>query len=228
MKMQETLRFLFARTIGNFLLIIALYGILFTFGQALWYEARFKFIELKKIHFVILPSQMHITMQEADPSIPSILFGPSIQNLAPVDTDFSLLIPKIGARAKIIANVDPMDASVFLPVLRQAVAHAQGTSLPDQKGGVYLFAHSTDNWWDVGRYNAIFYLLKDLRSGDIVTIFYKKKEYIYVVSSTIIKDSNDLSLLNKARKENDHRLILQTCWPPGTTWKRLYVIGEKK
>jgi hypothetical protein len=39
------------------------------------------------------------------------------------------------------------------------VAHAKGTVFP-HKGNIYLFAHSTDNWWNVGRYNAVFYLLK--------------------------------------------------------------------
>ncbi|MBI3282683.1 hypothetical protein HYZ70_01240 [Candidatus Curtissbacteria bacterium] len=31
---------------------------------------------------------------------------------------------------------------------------------------LYLFAHSTDNFWDAGRYNAVFYLIKNLVRGE--------------------------------------------------------------
>src|SRR5438132_1027411 len=85
---------------------------------------------------------------------------------------------------KIYPNVDPANPDAFLPILKQGVAHAKGTVFPGMQGNIYLFAHSADNWWDVGRYNAVFYLLKDLQKGDEVVIFFENVRYEYVVTET--------------------------------------------
>jgi sortase A len=157
-----------------------------------------------------------------------VLAGPKIQELIPSDTDFSILIPKIGASAKIFPNVDPSDPNQFLPILLKGVAHAAGSVFPGMNGNIYLFAHSTDNFWDVGRYNAVFYLLKDLTKGDEVVIFYKNQRYNYIVQKTQIVDPSDVSYLVNSQKQNKQQLILQTCWPPGTTFQRLLVFASPK
>ena len=115
----------------------------------------------------------------------------------------------------------------FLPVLQNGVAHAKGTVFPGMKGNIYLFAHSTDNFWDVGRYNAVFYLLKDLKPGDDIVIFFENQRYNYVVTELKTVDPQDISYITKANTGKE-QLILQTCWPPGTTWKRLLVFAEPK
>ena len=40
-----------------------------------------------------------------------------------------------------------------------------------------------------------------------------------------IIDPDEVSLLTQAQ-ESGEQLVLQTCWPPGTTWKRLIVIAK--
>jgi sortase A len=157
-----------------------------------------------------------------------VLAGPKVQELIPSDTDFSILIPKIGASAKIFPNVDPSNPNQFLPILLQGVAHAAGSVFPGMNGNIYLFAHSTDNFWDVGRYNAVFYLLKDLKKGDDVVIFYKNQRYNYVVQKTQIVDPSNVSYLVNSQKQNKQQLILQTCWPPGTTFQRLLVFASPR
>ncbi len=147
--------------------------------------------------------------------------------MIPKDTDFSISIPKIGASAKVYPNVDPSKPSEFLPILSKGIAHAKGSVFPGLPGNVYLFAHSTDNWWDVGRYNAVFYLLQHLDMHDEIVVFFEGRRYEYFVTQKIISDPTDTSLLATAHGK-DERLVLQTCWPPGTTWKRLYVIAEPK
>ncbi|MCL5432816.1 MAG: sortase, partial [Patescibacteria group bacterium] len=116
----------------------------------------------------------------------------------------------------------------FLEILQKGVAHAKGTVFPGDLGNIYLFAHSTDNFWDVGRYNAVFYLLKDLAKGDDVVVFFQDRRHNYVVSETIIADPQDVSYLVNGQETGEEKLILQTCWPPGTTWKRLIVIARPK
>jgi LPXTG-site transpeptidase (sortase) family protein len=138
------------------------------------------------------------------------------------------VIPKIGATSKVIANVDPSSEKLFLPFLKEGVAHAQGSVFPGMKGNIYLFAHSTDNFWDVGRYNAVFYLLKDLNKGDEVIVFFNNVRHNYVVYDTKVVSASEVSYLVDSQKAEKETLILQTCWPPGTTWKRLLVFARPK
>ena len=87
-----------------------------------------------------------------------------------------------------------------------------------------MFAHSTDNFWNIGRYNAIFYLLKELEKGDEIDIFYNGRRYIYQVSEKQIVDPAQVEFINQPTVTE--QLTLQTCWPPGTTFKRLIVIAK--
>ncbi|RJR24790.1 sortase [Candidatus Microgenomates bacterium] len=142
-----------------------------------------------------------------------------------VDTDFSLVIPKISATSKIIANVDPADENKYKAALKNGVAHASGTKFPGSKGTIYLFAHSTNTLVNVSRYNAVFYLVKELEPGDQVIIFFAGLKYSYRVTEKVITTPEDLSLIKD--NQSTEKLILQTCWPPGTTLKRLMVVAER-
>jgi sortase A len=234
MKRSEAIRFLILRTIGNFLVLFAIFGIVATFGPALYYEVSFRVAQARGVRYVVNPesriqsSEFPKTQNTGIANFAQVLAGPKIQELIPSDTDFSILIPKIGASAKVFPNIDPSDQNQFLPVLTQGVAHAAGTVFPGMNGNIYLFAHSTDNFWDVGRYNAVFYLLKDLSKGDEVVIFYKNQRYNYVVQKTQIVSPSDVSQLVDSQKQEKQTLILQTCWPPGTTFQRLLVFATPK
>ncbi|HYM65123.1 MAG TPA: sortase [Candidatus Sulfotelmatobacter sp.] len=255
MSKGELLRFLILRTIGNFLVLFAIFGILATFGPAVYYEISFKIIQFRGVQYVIAATSTIVpptptptlipgqpTPQITPSPIPTptpvksigvdnfgeVLTGPKVQILTPKDTKFSIIIPKIGASAKIFPNVDPTNENEFLPILLKGVAHAKGTVFPGMKGNIYLFAHSTDNFWDVGRYNAVFYLLKDLQPGDDIVIFFENKRHDYIVKSSKIVNPSDVSYIVNSQKQNKEQLILQTCWPPGTAWQRLLVFAEPK
>lgn len=240
MKRSEVVKFLVMRSIGNFLVLFALYGVAATFGPALYYEFYYRIVQARGIHYTIAEptttplgeiskkAATNKPVQAVGPGdLGAVLAGNKEQILIPKDTDFSILIPKIGASAKIFPNVDPSNEAEFLPVLSKGVAHAKGTVFPGLSGNIYLFAHSTDNFWNVGRYNALFYLLKDLQKGDDVVVFFENLRHNYVVSDSIIVDPSDVSYLIKSREDKE-QLVLQTCWPPGTTWKRLLVLAKPK
>ncbi|MBI2196009.1 sortase [Candidatus Daviesbacteria bacterium] len=167
-------------------------------------------------------------LPEARQGFGAILAGPKEQILIPKDTEFSILIPKIGASARVFPNVDSSSQDEFLPILQKGIAHAKGTVFPGMKGNIYLFAHSADNFWNIGRYNAVFYLLKDLVKGDSVVVFFQNRRYNYKVEELKIVDASDVSYLVESQKQDQQTLILQTCWPPGTTWKRLVVLARPK
>ncbi len=253
MNKSEILRFLVLRTIGNFLVLFAIFGILATFGPALYYELALHVANARGVRYIVatahaaplitptlIPGQPppQYTPTPIPTPVPqqssgidnfaAVLTGPKEQVLTPVDTNFSILIPAIGANAKIYPNVDPSNPNDFLPILQKGVAHAKGTVFPGMKGNIYLFAHSTDNFWDVGRYNAVFYLLKDLQKGDEIVIFFQGKRHNYIMTGSKIVDPSDVSYIVNAKNQNKEQLILQTCWPPGTTFQRLLVFAEPK
>lgn len=136
---------------------------------------------------------------------------------------FSLYVEKIGAAANVISNVDAANEEEYLDALRSGVAHAKGTYFPGQGKTIFLFAHSTNAPFNISRYNAVFYLLKELKAGDRVVVFFADKKYLYQVEEKLVVPAEDTSWLSEMGKE---RLILQTCYPPGTTWKRLLVIAK--
>lgn len=150
--------------------------------------------------------------------------GPGYQKIVPIDTNFGIVIPKIEANARVIPFVDPNNERAYQVALTKGVAHAKGSSLPGQAGNVFIFAHSAGNFYDANRYNAIFYLLTKMEKGDKVDLFYKEKKYVYTVTDKKLVSANDVSYIygNQSQKT----LTLMTCWPPGTTWKRLLVIGH--
>ncbi len=144
----------------------------------------------------------------------------------PVNTDFSIVIPKIEAKAPIIANVDPTSSILYLPALKKGVAHAVGTALPGQIGNTYLFAHSTDAFYNVATYNAVFYLIGKLSSGDEVDIYYKGKKIRYEVYEKKVVEPDSSEYLEPLI-DGEKTLTLQTCYPPGTTLKRLVVLAKQ-
>lgn len=240
MTRSEVIRYLILRSIGNFLVLFAIFGVLATFGPALYYEIQFRVSQWRGVRYIVAdPPQVKNTTsplgrllqkegrgRQQSTSGFGALLGSTEQIIVPKATQFSIVIPKINANATIVPNVDPGNEAEFQDALQLGVAHAKGTVFPGQRGNTYLFAHSTDNWWNVGRYNAIFYLLKDLSIGDEAIVYFENLRYNYVVTDSRIVDPSDVSYLVDSQKQSDETLILQTCWPPGTTWKRLLVFAK--
>lgn len=142
-----------------------------------------------------------------------------------VGTEFSIVIPKISAASKIIPNVNPANEEIYKTALKTGVAHASGTKFPGGKGTIYLFAHSTNTLVNVSLYNAVFYLIKELEPGDQVIIFFAGLKYTYRIAEKLITVPEDLNHIKD--NSSEEKLILQTCWPPGTTLKRLIIVAER-
>lgn len=145
--------------------------------------------------------------------------------IVPADKNFSIIIPKIGANEKIISNVNPLNESEYQKALKNGVAHAKGTSFPDGKGNVFLFAHSSGNFYENSRMNTVFFLLNKLEKGDKFSIVYKNKIYDYKVSNKKIVADDEVEYLKN--NKNEEIVTLMTCWPPGTSYKRLLILGKR-
>lgn len=146
------------------------------------------------------------------------------KEIVPVGEDFSIVVPKIKANSKVIPDVDPYDSKIYQKELTKGVAHAKGSVYPGQVGNSFYFAHSSDNFYNANRYNSVFYLLNKLEEGDLFYFFYKEELFKYKVVQTKIVESESINYLSG--KTNRKLATLMTCWPAGTTLKRLVVVGE--
>lgn len=144
--------------------------------------------------------------------------------IIPVDKEFGLVVPKIGANSKVIQDVDPYNSKEYQQKLTQGVAHAKGTSLPGQAGNTFLFAHSSDNFYNANRYNSVFYLLNKLVLEDNFYLVKDGRLYEYSVTEKSVVEPDQVQYLTD--KTITQKATLMTCWPPGTTLKRLILIGD--
>ena len=120
-----------------------------------------------------------------------------VKALVPPNTDFSIVIPKIAAVAPVVKDVNHTNPDIFLKELKKGVAHAVGTPYPDQEGNTYIFAHSTDAFYNVNYFNAVFYLLGKLKEGDEIVVFYKGSKYIYSVRQVKVVPKEDTFYLGR-------------------------------
>jgi LPXTG-site transpeptidase (sortase) family protein len=179
------------------------------------------------VYYPILREEVGYGLRSTSAPLPAVERSASDDGdksvLVPVDSAFSIVIPKIGANVPVVQDVDPLDPSVYRVALAQGIAHAKGTKLPGESGNVFLFAHSSDDFLTRGRYNAVFYLLDKLSPGDRFTIAYHDRLYDYRVFDRKTLSPEQVEYLNAKSEENT--VTLMTCWPPGTDAKRLLVFG---
>lgn len=150
--------------------------------------------------------------------------GKKIEDAKPLFPDFGIVIPKLSINAKVVKNVNPYDAAIYQKALTQGVAHAAGTALPGETGNIFIFSHSSENFYEAVRYNSVFYLLPKLETGDTITLYYNNNRFDYHVTEKKTVNPSEISYLSGNSKKQT--LTLMTCWPPGTSFKRLIVIAE--
>lgn len=217
------------RFISNLVVITAIISLLFEFGPILGTEISYRKDQILGIHYS-LDSQGsggggNDILTPIVSNNPQTGFGTFMniqaQQITPVDPDYGIVIEKINANAKVIADVDPNNEAEYSAALAKGVAAVKGTTEPGQPGNLYIFSHSTDAPWNIVRFNAIFYLLRELDKGDRVVIFYKGRRYDYIVYDKQITDPHNIDFLKN--RYDQPVLTLQTCDPPGTLLHRLIV-----
>ena len=199
------------RIFATALIGLALTVILFIFGPVIKQELSYSFNRMSGVEYSI--DNIDVWSFQRPINAPNI--------------NFSIIIPKLNAASAIVENVDPLNQDEYLNALKKGVAHARGSAFPGSVGNVFLFAHSTDTLINVGRYNAIFFLIGHLTEGDEVDIYYKGRLYKYIVYDKKVVEPTDVEYLGTLT-EGEKTLTLQTCYPPGTTFKRLVILAKLK
>lgn len=213
-----------SQIVGFTLIALGLGGLTGPFIPSLRLESTYAFSQLSSALGTRHSALATKPLPASAPVIYTSLVTPEGNSIDPVNREFSLIVPKVGINAPVIANVDPGNPGEYATALKAGVAHASTSFLPNEDGTVYLFSHSTNYDWFVKDLNAVFYLLKNLTEGDLVVLYYKGREYTYRISQKrIVKPSEISYLIPLSGKKS---LILQTCWPPGSTAERLLLFAD--
>src|SRR5207244_3096201 len=123
MTRTEIIRFLVLRSIGNFLVLFSLFGVGMTFGPALYEEAHYQLDKANGIHYVAASVEQQHQAQTGQ--LANVLSSAQEKVLLAPDPFFSIIIPKIGASARILPNIDATNQDEYVAALKKGVAHAK-------------------------------------------------------------------------------------------------------
>ncbi len=208
--------------LGVVMVGLGLFGVVLGGGPMVWVEAR-QVVKNVRVAWMAPEGKAEVKVVEQVTFADYVAFDPVVATITPASQDFSVVIPKIQVNSVVVAQVNTNEKTEYMAALKQGLAHAAGTSLPGQSGDTYIFGHSTDYEWNISAWNALFYNLKELTVGDKVYVWYQGMPKIYQVTETKILEPNDTSFINS---DGPERLLLQTCYPPGTAAKRLVVFAQ--
>lgn len=215
----QTIKHVYFKLIPNILILCGILVLMGAYGPVIYDEVWYR-VKVAK-------DQEYSLQQGQEDSVFARFLTSSPVLLEPVNTDFSVVIEKIGVNAPVNRDVSVINEEAYLDSLHTGVAHAITSPYPSSDpGNVYLFAHSSINFWRLGRYAKVFNLLRKLELGDTIHVFYEGENYVYeVVNKEVHPEWNTNPL---TRPVLEPTLTLQTCDPPGTTLNRLVVTARLK
>ncbi len=139
-----------------------------------------------------------------------------IRETKPSYSQFQLSVPKLKIEQETV-YVDSNDLS-------KGLAQLPGSTLPGEKGNVFISGHSALNRFLPGQ-NAVFAKLMDLKKGDEIVVGAGSTKFIYKVAEIKVVDPGNLSVI-PAPDDQGRYISLMTCVPPGLNYKRLVVLGK--
>lgn len=136
-----------------------------------------------------------------------------------------LEIPSLGVNVPIIWTAD---AKNFTKDLQKGVVHYPGTALPGQIGTSYISGHSSNYLWVKGNYNKVFSQLGDLADNTSFKITVVQKNGKDARLHYVVTYRKQYKATDQEQFQNTDKSVvaLSTCWPVGSTAKRLVVFGQ--
>jgi LPXTG-site transpeptidase (sortase) family protein len=135
-----------------------------------------------------------------------------------------LEIPSLKINVPIIWTKDPKN---FDKDLQTGVVHYPGTAVPGQIGTTYISGHSSNYAWAKGDYNKVFSKLGDLADDTSFKITVVDKNGRDVIFHYVVTGRKEYKATDQEQFKNTGKsqVALSTCWPVGSTAKRLVVWG---
>lgn len=133
----------------------------------------------------------------------------------------SIIIARINVRAPLVQAAGPTQKELNAALNRGVIIYP-GSALPGQNGEVFLSGHSSIFPWVQTEYGQVFALLDKLEKGDVVSLVFNNRQYDYRITGKQVLNASQV----KIHENYEPKLSLMTCWPIGTSLKRLVVTGE--
>lgn len=146
----------------------------------------------------------------------------------PLPNHATLVIDSLGIKAPIVFDVPPDNKQIYKK-LEDGVVHYSSTSKPGEAGVALILGHSSAYPWYKGRYGSVFALLSKLKPGDRFYVQYEDgRTFIYEMKQAIVFNpfSSDARLA-KLEQEPNPSLVLVSCYPVGTNYRRIAVQAEQ-
>lgn len=223
---QESIQWIFSFSAALLILVV-----LFSSGRSMLARAQYtlapvmhtvtnstvmrKFLSARTVAALLPMSATKTVLDTSDATV-------SKANLVTVPT---IAIPKLGVSAPIVESFPDLtgiDTNLQKGVVRWPESAKLGTS-----GVTVLLGHSSAPLSYHGAYGAIFALLDKLDTGDLITITSADGQMLtYRVHDHIVRGGKQYDINNFGFGSGHQLLVLISCWPVGTTWKRIAVRAE--
>lgn len=138
------------------------------------------------------------------------------RRVKPNYSKFNLTIPRL--------NLEGIEVFLDSNDLEKGLAHLPGSTLPGERGNVFVSGHSAGS--PLFSFKKIYFSkLQDLKKGDEIVVEASGSKFTYEVVGIKVIDPKDLSVIN-APDEQGRYISLMTCVPPGLNFKRLVILGK--
>ena len=145
--------------------------------------------------------------------------------LTKVSSDPRLIIPKLNVDVPLNFGVSVNDV---MAAMNNGVVHYRingASAYPGEIGNFVVMGHSAGDVYSTNQYKFIFSGLERLEEGDIIYVHYNSVRYTYkMVEREIILPTEVSKLVIETDKP---MMTLVTCWPLGTSQKRLLISAEQ-
>lgn len=184
-----------------------------------------RFVE-KNVQYWVAPG----TIRTSNTLNDAIRLLPLAENVkfSPLPDTARLVIDSIGVNAPIVFNVPPSNDLVYTR-LEDGVVHYGTTPKPGLPGTAVILGHSSAYPWYKGNYGAVFALLNKLKPGDRFYIQYEdNRTFVYEMKQALVFNPfKDDARLQALQNTPGSYVILLSCYPVGTNYKRIAIQAEE-
>ncbi|MBI2063784.1 MAG: sortase [Candidatus Yanofskybacteria bacterium] len=151
----------------------------------------------------------------------------TIAEKTPLPDRATLIIEKLGISAPLVFGVNSDNDTIFKN-LENGVVHYSNTPKPGLDGVSIILGHSSAYPWYKGAYGSVFALLGKLQPGDKFSVRYADgRTFNFAIKQSVVfSPFADDSRLTQIEKTPGTSLVLVSCWPVGTNYKRIAVQAE--
>jgi LPXTG-site transpeptidase (sortase) family protein len=145
----------------------------------------------------------------------------------PAPQAYTLEVPALGINAPIIIEPSTTQGAIYKQ-LEKGVVHYGSSPLPGDYGTAIILGHSSSPQFYKGSYATVFAGLSKLAEGNEIKITRNGETFTYKITKTLTFSPKTVSdyELGEFSFTNTKSIILMSCWPVGTNYKRVAVKAD--